>query len=302
MKKIALFMALCLSVMGVNAQSEKNYIIKCARGNMTYIDPATIKAQETKLDKAVKVIGVVAQAASGAVSTTKHHPEYADAVSNAIAGAISSSYRLRTIDGQFLPEELESGEPLVYYDGSISTISTTYQTRLVRFEDKDGKSQTRTDYEYSGNIMASINIKDAYTDEIVKTIDILCSSYSGSWFATAEKAIGNAMEYMKEQIVRELNVAYPLYASIVEGNLAKKSKQKSVYIDLGAKDGVYEGLTFTVYEVGTVAGRETKKEIGRLKIDELMGDDISLCKVKRGKSDIKSAIDGGKTLLITSEY
>lgn len=97
------------------------------------------------------------------------------------------------------------------------------------------------------------------------------------------------------------NKVFPLYASIVEAGEVKKDKQKEVYIDLGAADGVYKGLQFDVFLIKTIAGKEAKTEIGRLKIEEVEGDDISLCKVKKGGDKIKSALDEGLTLLITSK-
>lgn len=294
MKKSIVLIALCLCVLGAKAQADKNVIIRCARGNVTYTDP-TRKA-ETRLEKTAQVLGAVVQIAAGAATDTEQQPGYADAVSDAIAGAVASTYRIRVIDGNFLPEELDNDLPAIKYDGSISSISTT--TRISTKEDEKGKKVAVT--EYSGAITATINFKDARTDEIVKTININSSDYSTSWLASADKALGNVIDRMKSQIILSLNRSYPMYASIIEGNAVKKNKQKTVYIDLGSADGAYVNMFFTVYETGNVAGRETKREIGTLRIDEVMGADISLCKVKKGKNAIKSALDSGKTLLITS--
>ena len=85
---------------------------------------------------------------------------------------------------------------------------------------------------------------------------------------------------------------------MLEGARDKKDKQKEVYIDLGSKEGAYEGLHMGVYTVKTIAGKEAKKQIGRLKIMEVLGDDISLCKVQSGGKDIKAALDAGETLVI----
>ena len=75
-------------------------------------------------------------------------------------------------------------------------------------------------------------------------------------------------------------------------------KQKEVYIDLGAREGAYNGLHMGVYTVKMVAGKEAKKQIGKLKIEDVQGDDISLCKVQSGGRDIKKALDDGETLVI----
>ena len=51
-----------------------------------------------------------------------------------------------------------------------------------------------------------------------------------------------------------------------------------------------------VYVVKTVAGREAKSQIGKLRIEAVEGDDISRCKVTSGGKDIKAAIDAGEKL------
>jgi hypothetical protein len=47
-----------------------------------------------------------------------------------------------------------------------------------------------------------------------------------------------------------------------------------------------------------IAGREAKKQIGKLRVEEVQGEDISLCKVQSGGRDIKTALDSGETLVI----
>lgn len=51
---------------------------------------------------------------------------------------------------------------------------------------------------------------------------------------------------------------------------------------------------------GQVAGRETRKQIGRVRVREVLGDDISLCKVQKGGKDIKAAFDRGDAIVAIS--
>ena len=275
-------------VNSANAQIERNYIFRVSRGEVTYTEPQAKKATVGN------VLGSIITAAAG--SNTEQHPEFADNVRNAIAGAIGNARRLNVVDGQFLPGELAEGEEALTYDGSIGSISCTSQNTTT----KDDKGVSHTKIQYRATITVTINLKDVRTDQIVKTISIGSGEYDYSWIETPEKAISNAIDRMRATITHQLNLAWPMYASIVEGNRAKKDKQKEVYIDLGESMGAFKGMTFNVYTVITVAGKEAKKEIGRLKITEVMGDDISLCKVTKGGADIKQNIDVGATLLITS--
>lgn len=290
----SLLILLAFSILETSAQTQRNIIYRCAKGDISYTEPVQ---QKQSTSKAVgSILGSLLELSAGQTTSTENHPEYADAIRSAITGAIGSARRINVIDGMFMPGELSADEPALYFDGSISSISTTRRLRTW----EDNQKKVHEDTEYKGNITATINIKDAHTDAVVKSISVNSSSYSEYWLATSDKALGYTIDNMKAQIINALNYAYPLYASIVESATAKKDKQKEVYIDLGAPSGVYSGLHFTVYTVQTIAGKEAKKEIGRLKISEVMGDEISLCKVIRGGKDVKEAIDNGATLLITS--
>ena len=82
--------------------------------------------------------------------------------------------------------------------------------------------------------------------------------------------------------------------------MEKNDKQKDLYIDLGAAHGLREGTHFTVYVVGSIGGKETRRQIGRLKVNAIEGDEVSRCKVSSGGKDIKAALDAQQQLLIIS--
>lgn len=287
LRVIGIVAALFMTVAS-HAQTEKNIVYHISRGEIAYTQP--VEKKET----VGRVIGSILKGAIGMES--EPHPEFADNVRTAIAGAIGNARRLIVTDSQFMDGELGEGEHGLMYDGSIGSISCA--SRSV--EEVDSKGRKHSHLEYRGSVTVTINIKDVHTDQIVKTVNFNGSEYDYSWIESPEKAIGNAIQRMQYYITKELNLAWPLYASIVEGNSVKKDKQKEVFIDLGEAAGAFKGMTFSVYTVQTIAGREAKKEIGRLKVAEVMGDDISLCKVTKGGVEIKTAIDTGKELLITS--
>lgn len=295
MKKILLMSLVMAMAITVKAQVERNVIYKCARGNITYTEP--VKKKDSAAKSVGKILGSVLQAAAGTASSTTDYPEYADAVKDAIMGGVGSARRIRVVDGNFLPGDLAEGENALYCDASISSISCT--TRVRTWEDKNKKKHEET--EYRGNIVGTINIKDVRTDQIVLNRTINSSSWSSSWLDSPAKAVGYTISEMKSHICSMLNDAFPLYASIVEGARATDKKSKEVYIDLGETMGCSTGMHFNVYTVKTVAGKEAKKQVGQLKVNEVMGEDISRCKVQRGGVEIKAAIENGEKLLITSK-
>lgn len=283
---LPLLLLLCCALVA-QAQVERNVVYPCLRGNITYTPP---KAQKESTAKTVgKIIGSVLQASAGTADNTTDLPQYANAVCEAIVGAVGQARRIEMAD------DAQSDETLCL-DASVSAISAS--SHIKTWTDKDGKNHEKT--EYRGNITGTINIKSATTGRILYTQTINSSAWADAWFEATDKAVGYAISRMKQAITESVNNAFPLYASIVEGARDKKDKTKEVYIDLGEAHGCTSGIHFTVYSVRTVAGKEAKKKIGQLRVTEVMGDEVSLCKVQRGGQDIKTALDAGETLLITS--
>ena len=145
-----------------------------------------------------------------------------------------------------------------------------------------------------------LTLKDAATGEVLATPSMKGAGSATSSFSTSDQAIRDAIGRLATRITEWLNEFRPLEANIIEGAASKKDKQKEVYIDLGTKEGAYAGMHLGVFVVKTVAGRQAKSQIGKLKIEAVEGEEVSLCKVQSGGKDIKAAIDSGAQLLVVS--
>ena len=143
----------------------------------------------------------------------------------------------------------------------------------------------------------TVIVNDATNDFVINSQTFNVSDYDLSWVETTEGAINNALSVLSGQITRFYNRFFPLNAFIIERGNEKKDKQQEVYIDLGGQHGAYSGMHLTVYSVKTIAGRYARKELGKLKIKDVMGDDISLCKVTSGGKNIKAALDEEQTVV-----
>lgn len=265
-------------------QTDKNVIYKVAIGEFAYTP------KETK-----STVGSVLASVADALltgQTTEQQSQYAEAVRASIVNGFSHVIRFRTIDGGFQENELAGDEPALYVDGTIINISTVTKTET----DKKNASTTY----YRSLVSVAVNVKDAHDDTLVDSHSFNISDSNLGWLSSTDKAMSYALEQLTGNIRTFYNHRFPLYASIIEGGSTKKDKQKEVYIDLGEENGVYDGMQFNVYQTKTVAGKEARTEIGRLKIEEVQGDDISLCKVTRGGDRIKAALDEGTTLVVTS--
>lgn len=243
-----------------------------------------------KKTNAGEVIGTVLEALAGSATNTDNS-FYAPAVSAAVRTALSGVRRLASVadvaDAQF------------DISGDITSMVTHTTSRTIERKDSKGKIFKELVNNYEASIGVTLTLTELATGQQ------WTNSFSSNtaWFedpSSEAQAFELAANSLKKDIVKTYNVMFPLVAEIVERGESKKDKQKEVYIDLGEANGIYKGLHFEVMETSSVAGRETRKRLGKLKVEEVLGDDISRCKVDKGSKEIKAALDSGKTLLVVS--
>ncbi len=276
---------------------QRNRIYTAVLSNVKY------DKEEKKLDVG-NTLGQIASAVinRSAVNISTETPESnANGVVAAILRGMTNTHRIRVTDGT---GALDSGESQYDFviDVMVTKAATTYTTNTVEktFKDKDGKEyrkKVNVD-NYKAHIDVTLCQKDTRTKEIVVSPKFVVNDYNGT--GSKSQTMTNALTALSNKVSNYYRRIYPLYANIIEGAKAKKDKQKELYIDLGQAEGAYSGLHMTVYETKQVAGKEARQQLGVIKITEVQGDDISLCKVQKGGKDIKSAIDEGKTLLVVT--
>jgi hypothetical protein len=291
MKKIIMTLAavLCcaITVSAQDAQTNRNRMYRITLGNVQYTHHNEKLSTGETIGKVLS--GVLTGKAD--VQATK----YEEDVKNAIINGLSNSRRFRFNEGLVnLDDVMEEGNLVA--DAVITNIKAKTDSRT--WKDKDGKTQITTNY--TGVVEAMLTLKDAKTGEVVASPSFSGSGMGSSSYSDSDKAIRDAISRFSNRISAWLNKYRPLEANIIEGAAAKKDKQKEVYIDLGSGEGACEGLHLGVYTVKTVAGREAKSQIGKLKIEAVEGDDISRCKVQSGGKDIKAAFDAGENLKVIS--
>lgn len=276
---------------GSYAQVERNVIHPVTVGSFDYTP------KEEKTPKVGKVLGHMAKNMIGGKSS-QQQPDYANDVQAAIVKGFGNVVRFRTVeDAQLDTDELAPDETAFYVDGNISNISTTLRKGSLK---ESMKSGTQPEEKYNCLINVTINLKDARTHEVVDSRMFNITESDGGWMSSVENAIASSLTSLASLITDYYNELFPLSASIIESGEAKKKKQKTVYIDLGTTFGAYEDQQFNIYSLKTIAGKEARVEIGRLKIEEVLGEEVSLCKVTRGAEEVKTALDKGETLVVTT--
>lgn len=283
MRKLILTVVLMTTMAVGNAQNES--------GNM----PLNVSVME--LDYMMKespkselgtVVGAVLDVLAD--QTTSEEPGYSDALRASVIMALSYVRRFTVTDGlQVAPND----ETNIIVDGTINYISITRELKMA------SNKRDRVPQFYA-QIGLTLNVKDAVTGTVINSQVFEVNKSGWSWVNSNDTAIKKALESLRKKIGKYYDTAYPYTAHILERGVEKKDKQKELYIDLGAIHGLQEGTHFDVYIIGSIGGKETRKQIGRLKVKSIEGDEVSLCKVSSGGKDIKAAIDAGQNLLIIS--
>lgn len=110
--------------------------------------------------------------------------------------------------------------------------------------------------------------------------------------STAEGAKTNAINSIEYDIANFFIEKFPLVGTIYgEDFEVKKDKLEKCYINIGSSVGVKVGDYFKIYEVQTKVGKEIEKELGLLKVIEIVDSEIALCKVTKGSKNVKLAMD-----------
>ena len=277
---------ICAIAFQMNAQENRNQTYNITLGNVQYAH------HNEKMSTGEAIGKVLTGLATGQVSVQA--TKYEEDVKNAIIKGLSGAYRFRYNDGLQTGDLAEEGN--IVADAIITNIQAKSSTQTW----KDSKGKTQFSTYYTGIAEAMLTLKDAKTGEVITNTTFTGQGTTVSSFSTSDQAIRDALGRLSNRITVWLNKYKPLHANIVEGSTAKKDKQKEVYIDLGSSEGAFAGLHMGVFILKTVAGKEAKAQIGKLKIEAVEGDEISLCKVQSGGKDIKAAIEAGQQLKVIS--
>ena len=274
MKKNLFVLVAILACLSVSAQDNGlNPVYKVQLGDITYQ-----KGEASKKVTVGKVLGVIADVAEGRV-TDINNEEYIPLAKNCVTTGLTHVRRLQVVED----DEGETAKYLV--TAQITDITASRKVKTYDRKDSKGREYTETKTYYGAITSVALTFKNLQTGELTtSTISGRCSEYSLA--KSADEAIRTALDELAENIYEYYNEVYPVRANIIERGTEKKDKTEDVH--------------FEVYVVGQVAGRETRKQIGKIRIRETLGSDISLCKVQKGGKEIKAAFDRGDAIVAIS--
>lgn len=276
-----------LSAAGVSAQDNGlNPVYKVQLTDITY--------QKNEVKKKVtvgKVLSVMADVVEGRV-TDINNEEYIPLARNRVMEGLTHVRRLQVV------EDSEASDAKYQVSAVLTDIAATRKVKAYDRKDSKGREYTETKTYYGAIASVALHFTNLQTGEVTtSTLSGRCSEYSLA--RSADEAIRSALDELSDNIYEYYNECYPIRANIIERGIEKKDKTKELYIDVGSRF-IGEDIHFDVFVVGQVAGRETRKQIGRIRVRETLGDDISLCKVQKGGKEIKAAFDRGDAIVAIS--
>lgn len=284
MRSSSITLVLLLSI-GVSWAGDRNRIIALGVRNFTY----TPKEGKETVGSA---LGSIANVLITGQNTTQQ-PQYKDAVRAAIVRGLTSGFRTIATDMGNIGEQTNATFDY-YVDATINNISTTTKTESITTT-KNGVNTY-----YKAMVGITLQFKDSQTEEVIASPMFKISDVDVAWIETEESAITSTLRKLSAYVGGYCNRKYPIYGTILESARQSKDKQKEVYIDLGTNLGAYKGLHLTAYTVKTIAGKEAKTQVGKLKIMDVQGEDISFCKIQSGGKEIKNILDKGETIFVKS--
>jgi hypothetical protein len=154
---------------------------------------------------------------------------------------------------------------------------------------------------YTGNVVYSLKVVNAENGTLIGAETYTYSGLTGGVANTSEAAIISTLEKAQRDMALFVSKYFKAEGVIVEMGEMKGKKAKTCYISLGSASGIEEGQKCEVYEVKTIAGREARSLVGMVVVEEILAEDLSLCKFSSGAKEILAAFQAGHELRLVTK-
>lgn len=192
---------------------------------------------------------------------------------------------------------------------NLDQLMITQETYVDKeyYKDSNGKTQQRIKGKYpymKGTITYTIKITDCETGAVQAQETY---AYSAGGFSTYDmQADYNTAEEAHKGIMNRcvsdddfkkliLNT-FRAQGKILQIDEGDAKKAKKVFVNMGSEDGLVKKQYLEVFKEVDVAGVVSKKLIGEIEIEEIMGPSRCLAKVKKGGDVILQVLSAGGNL------
>lgn len=216
---------------------------------------------------------------------------------NAVLASLSKFSRLRVVDVETESSIDEETKRRLKESALADELARSGQMKQLGadyiLEGHISKLETQRKKDSKGNITYEGTM--AYTIKVVSTVDgtvVFTNNYAPSVGSRETEAEAKTDVLKKAEVDCNLieNV-FPLNGTLIELDYTeKKGKMKTCYVNLGTAHGVAEGTFLDVKSVVNKAGREVYEDIGVLKIEKILAEDLSECSVVSNGKELLEAI------------
>lgn len=120
--------------------------------------------------------------------------------------------------------------------------------------------------------------------------------------ATAEEADAKALGGMQYSLLFYIDRRFKFESRVLRlAPLDAKGRQKELYIRCGDAMGVQRKDLFLVYLETDMDGAVAREQIGKLRVKEVLGDEVTKCTVVKGGEQIAAAFAAGRPLVVVSD-
>ncbi len=216
---------------------------------------------------------------------------------NAVLASLSKYPRLRVVDVETESSIDEETKRRLKEAALADELARSGQMKQLGadyiLEGHISKLGTQREKDSKGNITYDGSM--AYTIKIVSTEDgtvAFSNNYTASVGSRKTEAEAKTEALKKAGVDCDLiESVFPLNGTLIEVDYTeKKGKMKTCYVSLGSLHGVEEGMFLDAKSVTNIAGRTVYEEVGVLKIEKVLAEDLSECSVVSKGKELLEAV------------
>lgn len=151
---------------------------------------------------------------------------------------------------------------------------------------------------YTGNVVFTLKVVSTEDGTLVGSETYHYSNMNAGSGSSADAALYETLSKVKNAMVEFASKYFNVKGVIVEMGEIKNGKLHTCYINLGSSSGIVKGDLMFVNEIKMIAGIEGREQVGKLKVDAVVADGLSKCKVVSGADAIMTAFQAGHELRV----
>lgn len=152
---------------------------------------------------------------------------------------------------------------------------------------------------YNSSIPFSLTMMDAHTNQVIDSRSTQRKSSMSNRDASIRDCLnleGSVIEECNALIYKNCAIRVPI--QVIQD--MRKNKVQTVIIAGGSDIGICKGLFFDVQLETEIAGKKVYRNIGEATAEEVLSEELTLCKITKGHKEITKMLDDDMVIVLTS--